>query len=101
MERHAQNAMEIARYLEKHSKIERVIYPGLSSHPQHELAKKQMSGFGGMITFFVKGGLPEARRFLERVKIFALAESLGGVESLIDNFAHRLKVFFKVNGFSL
>jgi len=85
MERHERNAMEIARYLEKHPKIERVIYPGLASHPQHELAKKQMTGFGGMITFFVKGGLPEARRFLERVKIFALAESLGGVESLIEH----------------
>lgn len=85
MERHAQNAMEIARYLEKHPKIERVIYPGLESHPQHAIARKQMSGFGGMITFFVKGGLPEARSFLEKVKLFTLAESLGGVESLIEH----------------
>jgi cystathionine gamma-lyase len=85
MERHAENAMTIARYLEKHPKVERVIYPGLESHPQHAIAKKQMSGFGGMITFFIKGGLPEARSFLEKVKLFTLAESLGGVESLIEH----------------
>lgn len=85
MERHQQNAFEVARYLEKHPRIERVIYPGLESHPQHALAKKQMTGFGGMITFFVKGGIAEARTFLERVRIFALAESLGGVESLIEH----------------
>ena len=85
MERHAQNAMEIARFLEAHPRVERVIYPGLESHPQHALARRQMSGFGGMITFFVKGGLAEARSFLERVEIFALAESLGGVESLIEH----------------
>ncbi len=85
MERHAQNAMAIARYLEKHPKIEKVIYPGLESHPQHALAREQMSGFGGMITFFIKGGLTEARTFLEKVRIFALAESLGGVESLIEH----------------
>lgn len=85
MDRHAENAMKVARYLEKHAKVERVIYPGLESHPQHALAKKQMSGFGGMITFFIKGGLPEARAFLEKVKLFTLAESLGGVESLIEH----------------
>ncbi len=85
MERHAQNAIEIAKYLEKHPKVEKVIYPGLESHPQHALARQQMSGFGGMITFFVKGGLPEARSFLEKVRIFTLAESLGGVESLIEH----------------
>ena len=85
MERHAQNAMTIAKYLEAHPKVEKVIYPGLESHPQHSLARKQMSGFGGMITFFIKGGLPEARAFLEKVKIFTLAESLGGVESLIEH----------------
>jgi cystathionine gamma-lyase len=85
MDRHAENAMKVAQFLEKHPKIERVIYPGLPSHPQHALARKQMKGFGGMITFFVKGGLPEARSFLERVKLFTLAESLGGVESLIEH----------------
>lgn len=85
MERHAENAMKVAEYLEKHPKIERVIYPGLKSHPQHELARKQMKGFGGMITFFIKGGLPEARSFLEKVRLFTLAESLGGVESLIEH----------------
>ena len=85
MERHAENAMKIAQFLENHSKVSNVIYPGLESHPQHELARKQMSGFGGMITFFIKGGLESARRFLERVEIFALAESLGGVESLIEH----------------
>jgi cystathionine gamma-lyase len=85
MERHAQNAMEIAKYLEKHPKVEKVIYPGLESHPQHAVARKQMTGFGGMITFFIRGGLPEARTFLERVKLFTLAESLGGVESLIEH----------------
>lgn len=85
MERHAQNAMEVARFLEKHPRVERVIYPGLESHPQHAIARKQMKGFGGMITFFIKGGLSEARGFLEKVKIFTLAESLGGVESLIEH----------------
>lgn len=85
MERHAQNAMEIARFLESHPRVEKVIYPGLESHPQHAIARKQMRGYGGMITFFVKGGLPEARTFLEKVRIFTLAESLGGVESLIEH----------------
>lgn len=85
MERHAENAMKIAQFLENHPKVSRVIYPGLRSHPQHELARKQMTGFGGIITFFIKGGLEAARRFLERVKIFSLAESLGGVESLIEH----------------
>ncbi|MDR3608077.1 MAG: cystathionine gamma-synthase [Oligoflexia bacterium] len=85
MERHAKNAMAIARMLEKHPKVEKVIYPGLESHPQHQLAKTQMSGFGGMITFFIKGGLAEAKTFLEKVRLFTLAESLGGVESLIEH----------------
>jgi cystathionine gamma-lyase len=85
MERHEKNAMEIAKFLESHPKVERVIYPGLKSHPQHLLAKKQMSGFGGMITFFLKGDLVAARKFLEKVQLFALAESLGGVESLIEH----------------
>ncbi|MCM2350840.1 MAG: PLP-dependent aspartate aminotransferase family protein [Bacteriovoracaceae bacterium] len=85
MKAHEQNAMKIAAYLEKHPKVERVIYPGLKSHPQYELAKKQMKGSGGMITFFIKGGIKESRAFLENVHLFALAESLGGVESLVDH----------------
>lgn len=85
MKAHAENAQRIAEYLEKHPKVERVVYPGLKSHPQHELGKKQMKGAGGMITFFIKGGIDESRRFLENVKLFALAESLGGVESLVDH----------------
>jgi cystathionine gamma-lyase len=85
MQRHDQNARAIAAYLAGHPKIESVIYPGLVSHPQHELAKRQMSGFGGMISFYMKGGLAEARRFLETVRVFTLAESLGGVESLIEH----------------
>ncbi|HET7307027.1 MAG TPA: cystathionine gamma-synthase [Gammaproteobacteria bacterium] len=85
MERHCANALELAGWLEAHPKVERVVYPGLESHPQHELAQRQMSAFGGMVTIFVKGGLEAARRFLERCEIFALAESLGGVESLIEH----------------
>ncbi|HLI11818.1 MAG TPA: cystathionine gamma-synthase [Alphaproteobacteria bacterium] len=86
MERHCANAAAIAAWLERHPGIERVIYPGLSSHPQHELAKRQMSGgFGGMVTAILKGGLEASRRFLERCELFALAESLGGVESLIEH----------------
>lgn len=85
VERHNESALHIAQWLEKHPKIERVVHPGLKSHPQHDIATKQMDGFGGMITMFIKGGLDEARRMLERVQIFALAESLGGVESLIEH----------------
>lgn len=85
MERHAQNAQAIAEFLAKHPKVEKVIYPGLKSHPQHAIARKQMSGFGGMITCYLKGGLKESRSFLEKVKLFTLAESLGGVESLIEH----------------
>lgn len=85
MERHAANAEKIAHFLEEHPKVTKVIWPGLPSHPQHELAKRQMKGMGGMITFEVDGGLPAADRFLRKVRIFALAESLGGVESLIEH----------------
>lgn len=85
MKAHQENAMEVAKFLEGHAKVARVIYPGLKSHPQYDLACKQMSGFGGMITFFIKGGMPAARSFLENVKVFSLAESLGGVESLIEH----------------
>lgn len=85
MKAHATNAMAVAEFLEKHPKIEKVLYPGLKSHPQYALAQEQMLGMGGMITFFVKGGLDAARKVLENVKVFALAESLGGVESLIEH----------------
>lgn len=85
MERHQENAMALATWLEGHDKVERVLYPGLTSHPQHGLAKAQMHGFGGMITFIVKGGLEASRRLLEGMRVFTLAESLGGVESLIEH----------------
>ncbi len=85
MERHCASAQKIAAWLERHPKIARVYYPGLASHPQHALAKRQMPGFGGMISAEIKGGLDAARRFLERTQLFALAESLGGVESLIEH----------------
>jgi len=86
MERHCGNAMHIAAFLEKHPKVARVIYPGLASHPQHLLAARQMSQrYGGMVTAVLKGGLATSRRFLERCELFTLAESLGGVESLIEH----------------
>jgi cystathionine gamma-lyase len=85
MERHQENAFRIARFLEGHDQVEKVTYPGLPSHPQHALAARQMTGFGGMLTFVVKGGLPAARAFLSSLRLFALAESLGGVESLIEH----------------
>ena len=85
MERHCTSAQTIASYLESHDSIEKVIYPGLTSHPQHEIAKKQLHGFGGMISVVLKGGLTSATRFLERTNLFSLAESLGGVESLIEH----------------
>ena len=85
MERHCASALKIAAWLERHPKVRRVFYPGLSSHPQHALAVKQMRGFGGMIAAELHGTLDDARRFLERCRLFALAESLGGVESLIEH----------------
>lgn len=85
MRQHEASAKHIAAWLEAHPAVERVVYPGLESHPQHAIARKQMSGYGGMITFFLKGGLDAARKMLESVKVFALAESLGGVESLIEH----------------
>jgi cystathionine beta-lyase/cystathionine gamma-synthase len=85
MQAHCANALQIATWLEAHPRVAGVIYPGLPSHPQHELAKKQMNGFGGMVTISLKGGLEDTRRFLERCRVFALAESLGGVESLIEH----------------
>jgi cystathionine gamma-lyase len=86
MRQSSESALEIARWLERHKRVERVLYPGLPSHPQHALALRQMkNGHSGIVTFFLKGGLPEARRFLERLELFTLAESLGGVESLVDH----------------
>lgn len=85
MERHCASALEIAAWLERHPKVRRVHYPGLPSHPQHALAKRQMRAFGGMISAELKGSLDDARRFLERCRLFSLAESLGGVESLIEH----------------
>lgn len=85
VERSGENALEIARFLEAHPKVDRVAYPHLESHPQHALAKAQMRSGGGMVTLWLKGGLEAARTFLERVEVFTLAESLGGVESLIEH----------------
>jgi len=85
MERHCSNALELAQWLERQPQVKRVHYPGLPSHPQHELAKRQMDGFGGMISIDLATDLAGAKRFLENVRIFALAESLGGVESLIEH----------------
>ena len=85
MERHCTSGLKVAAWLERHPKVRRVFYPGLASHPQHALAKKQMSAFGGMISAELEGTLDDARRFLERCQLFALAESLGGVESLIEH----------------
>jgi cystathionine gamma-lyase len=85
MDRHAENAMKVAQFLEGHPKVAKVLYPGLPSHPQHEIAKKQMRNFGGMITFFIKGDIKDARKFLEKLQVWTLAESLGGVESLVDH----------------
>jgi cystathionine gamma-lyase len=85
MERHCTSALKIAQWLERHPKVRRVYYPGLESHPQHALAQKQMRAFGGMISAELEGTLDDARRFLERCRLFALAESLGGVESLIEH----------------
>jgi cystathionine gamma-lyase len=86
MERHCANALAVAQFLEKHPQVERVYYPGLPSHPQHALARRQMSrGYGGIVTAVLRGGITVARRMLERCHLFALAESLGGVESLIEH----------------
>jgi cystathionine gamma-lyase len=84
MQRHNQNANQIAEFLEQHPKVSKVIYPGLPSHPQHQLAKQQTTGSGGIISFEITGNIEDSKRFLEKLKLFALAESLGGVESLIE-----------------
>jgi cystathionine gamma-lyase len=85
MKAHCQNAGELAGWLDTHPAIEKVIYPGLSTHPQHAMAKAQMDGFGGMVSVWVKGGEAAARRLMERTELFACAESLGGVESLVNH----------------
>jgi cystathionine gamma-lyase len=85
MERHCANALEIARWLEEQPQVKSVSYPGLKSHPQHDLARQQMRGFGGMVTITLKTDLEGTKRFLENTELFALAESLGGVESLINH----------------
>lgn len=85
MQRHAENAQHVAEWLERHSKVERVYYPGLVSHPQHSVAKRQMKTGGGMVTVILRGGMKSAKTMLERCKIFTLAESLGGIESLVDH----------------
>ena len=83
IERQCKSAMAVAKFLERHPKVARVHYPGLASHPDHKLARRQMRNFGGMLSFDLKGGLAAARRFCDRVQLFALAASLGGVESLV------------------
>lgn len=85
MERHCANARRIADYLAEHPRVDRVLYPGRSDHPQHAIARKQMRDFGGMITMILKGGVAESRIFLESLTLFSLAESLGGVESLVEH----------------
>ena len=85
MKAHCENAQALAEWLETHPAVEKVLYPGLKSHPQHELAKRQMHGFGGMVSIYVKGGMDGARRMMERCRLFTIAESLGGVESLVNH----------------
>ncbi len=85
MKQHEKNAIIVAKYLENHPSVDKVYYPGLLSHPQHQIAKKQMKGFGGIVTFIIKGGMDETKDFLAKLKIFKLAESLGSVESLVDH----------------
>ena len=85
MEKHNDNGIEIANFLSKHSHINKTFYPGLQSHPNHESAKKQMNGFGGLVSIEINGDLNSTKKFLENIEIFTLAESLGGVESLIEH----------------
>ncbi len=83
VKQHGENALTVAEYLAKHPKVEKVIFPGLPSHPQHELARRQMNGFGAIVTFQLPGGLEQVRSFVRNLKVFIFAESLGGVESLV------------------
>jgi cystathionine gamma-lyase len=85
MKAHCANALALARWLNTHPAVEKVIYPGLASHPQHELATRQMNGYGGIVSIVLKGGFEAAKRFCEKTELFTLAESLGGVESLVNH----------------
>lgn len=85
MKEHQKNGFAVARFLEQHPLVEKVLFPGLPSHPQHKVASSQSSGFSGMMSFYIKGGLQEATKFLQAIKVFCLAESLGGFESLADH----------------
>jgi cystathionine gamma-lyase len=85
MRAHCDNALQLAQWLQTHPALDKVIYPGLAAHPQHALAQRQMSGFGGIVSIVLKGGLQAAKRFCERTELFTLAESLGGVESLVNH----------------
>ena len=85
IDKHCKNALQIAKFLESHDSVKRVLYPGLESHPQHDLAKRQMVKYGGMVTVILDKDLNKTKLFLERTNLFALAESLGGVESLIEH----------------
>lgn len=98
MERHSQNALEIASFLEHHPAIKRVYYPGLPSHPGHEIAKRQMKAFSGMVSFEVKGGFEQAKKLVESTRLFLLAESLGGVESLIEHPAQMTHISVEGTG---
>lgn len=84
MKQHSQSSLIIAKHLEKHPLVEKVIHPGLPSHPQHAIALRQSYGHSGIISFYIKGGLEESKKFLQAVKVFTLAESLGGYESLAE-----------------
>jgi cystathionine beta-lyase/cystathionine gamma-synthase len=85
MKKHEENAVAIASYLQKHKAVSKVFYPGIKSHPGHEIAKKQMKGFGGVVSFELKGGVKAVNHFLRRLKLFSLAESLGGAASLAEH----------------
>lgn len=85
MKEHQNNGLAVAKFLEQHPLVEKTLHPGLPSHPQHKIALRQCSGFSGMVSFYIKGGLKEATKFLQTIKIFCLAESLGGYESLADH----------------
>lgn len=84
MEKHSSNSLAVAKFLESHPKVEKVLHPGLASHPQHELFRRQTCGHSGVFSFYLKGGLEESKKFLKALQVFTLAESLGGYESLAE-----------------